>query len=154
MNRADPPGTGEAALSDLGSPGCTAMIRCCSAGVWQRGDQEKSTPIRVVSSEAEIISQAAQSRCRAILGQQSLRAEGDASLLPRLCSPVRRQPRKHQLPRATSSLRCLFRHHGAVCPAVSASDPGEGFFQTGEMMGNSASWYPRRASFSDPVHIS
>lgn len=60
------------------------MIRCFSPGVCQRGDHEKSTPIRAVSLEAEIISQADQSRCEAILGQQSLRVRRGGCIAPAL----------------------------------------------------------------------
>lgn len=59
-------------------PGCISVIRCLSPGVLLKGGHEKSTPIRAVSLKAEIILQASQSRCRAILGQQSLCAEEGA----------------------------------------------------------------------------
>lgn len=75
--------------------GCTSVIRCLSPGVCLKGGHEKSTPIRAVSLEAEIISQASQSRCRAILGQQSLCAEEGASPLL-----TRQQPGESQLRQA------------------------------------------------------
>lgn len=45
-------------LHALGSAGCASVIRCLSPGVRLKGGHEKSTPIRAVSLEAEIISQA------------------------------------------------------------------------------------------------
>lgn len=108
------------------------MIRCLSPGVRLKGGHEKSTPIRAVSLEAEIISQASQSRCRAILGQQSLCAEEGA--LPLL---IRQQPRESQLRQASaSSSFCLCRRmRQNVLAWVPATTTSKGFSPTDEMIG-------------------
>lgn len=91
--------TWAAHLSALSSLGCTSVIRCLSPGVCLKGGHEKSTPIRAVSLEAEIISQASQSRCRAILGQQSQCAEEGASpLLKKQGSSLERANYEELLP--------------------------------------------------------
>lgn len=107
-------------------------IRCLSPGVRLKGGHEKSTPIRAVSLEAEIISQASQSRCRAILGQQSLCAEEGA--LPLL---IRQQPRESQLRQASaSSSFCLCRRmRQNVLAWVPATTTSKGFSPTDEMIG-------------------